>query len=94
MGPFGVFCQFIEPDGVSVQKRSHLINKGSGAARAGFVHAKFNALCEVNDFGVFAAQFHGNIQQRIIFMQVRPGCHHFLHKSGACCTGKDQSARA
>ena len=58
---FGVFREPVKAHGIGVKERGHLVDKCARAARARFIHAQFHPLGEVNDFGVFAAQFHGDV---------------------------------
>ena len=58
----------------------HLIDERPGAARAGFVHAQIHALAEVEDLGVFAAEFHSHIGLRGKHGDGPGGGHDFLHE--------------
>ena len=72
--------KLVQPGGVGVEQRRHLIDERPGAARAGFVHAQIHALAEVEDLGVFAAEFHGHIGLRGKHGDGPGGGHDFLHK--------------
>ena len=47
-----------------MQQGGHLVDEGAGAARAGAVHALLDARIEVDDLGVLAAQFDGDVGLR------------------------------
>ena len=48
----------------AVHEGGHLVDEGAGAARAGAVHALLDARIEVDDLGVLAAQFDGDVGLR------------------------------
>ena len=75
-----VLGKLVQPGGVGVEQRRHLIDERPGAARAGFVHAQIHALAEVEDLGVFAAEFHGHIGLRGKHGDGPGGGHDFLHE--------------
>ncbi len=90
----GAGGQLIEPGGVGVQKGGHLIDEGPGPARAGFVHAQVHALAEIEDFGVLAAEFHGDIGLRGERGK-GPRCgDHLLHEGQAEDFRKPERGRA
>ena len=60
----GVGREFVKAAGVGVQQSGHLVDEGARAAGAGAVHALLDAVVEVDDLGVLAAQFDGNIGGR------------------------------
>ena len=60
----GVGREFVKAAGVSVQQGCHLIDERARAAGAGAVHALLNAIIEVDDLGVLAAQLDGDIGGR------------------------------
>ena len=56
--------ELVQPGGVGVEQRRHLIDERPSAACAGFVHAQIHALAEIEDLGVFAAELHGHVGLR------------------------------
>ena len=60
----GVGRELVEAAGVGVQQSGHLVDEGARAAGAGAVHALLDAVVEVDDLGVFAAQLDGDIGGR------------------------------
>ena len=60
----GVGREFVKAAGVGVQQGCHLIDERARAAGAGAVHALLDAVVEVDDLGVLAAQLDGNIGGR------------------------------
>ena len=60
----GVGREFVKAASVGVQQSGHLVDEGARAAGAGAVHALLDAVVEVDDFGVLAAQLDGNIGGR------------------------------
>lgn len=70
------FGQFVEPYGIRMEQRRHLIDKGSCPAGAGAVHTMLVTACEICDFSVFAAQFDNNVRLRMV-------------RADGLCTGND-----
>ena len=60
----GVGREFVKAAGIGVQQGCHLIDEGARAAGAGAVHALLDAVVEVDDLGVLAAQLDGDIGGR------------------------------
>ena len=60
----GVGRELVEAAGVGVQQGCHLVDERARAAGAGAVHALLNAIIEVDDLGVLAAQLDGDIGGR------------------------------
>ena len=61
----GIGREFVEePLGVGVQQGCHLIDERARAAGAGAVHALLDAVVEIDDLGVLAAQLDGDIGGR------------------------------
>ncbi len=90
-----MFGIFIESGGICLQKRSHLINEGSGSAGAGAVHALFYiAVFKINDLGIFAAQLNGNVGQRRNGFNGRGLCNDLLNEGNLQIVGQRQSAGA
>ena len=57
----GVGRELVEAAGIGVQQGGHLIDKRARAAGAGAVHALLDAVIEVDDLGVLAAQLDGDV---------------------------------
>ncbi len=58
-----LFCIFVQTGGIRLEKGSHLVDKRTCTAGTDSVHALFHiAAFKINDFGVFAAQFNGNVR--------------------------------
>ena len=60
----GVGRELVEAAGVGVQQSGHLVDERASAAGAGAVHALLDAVVEVDDLGVLAAQLDGDIGGR------------------------------
>ena len=60
----GVGREFVKAAGVGVQQSGHLVDEGARAAGAGAVHALLDAVVEVDDLGVLAAQLDGDVGGR------------------------------
>ena len=73
-------CQLVETSRIGAEQAGHLVDKGTCAARARFVHAQFHILPKVEQLGVFAAKLNG---YGSIGRAVRNGagcCQQFLYK--------------
>ena len=70
----------VQTGGIGLEQRSHLVNKGTGAAGADTVHTLFQTALEIDDFSVFAAQLNGHIGLRCHMLQGGSNGHNFLHK--------------
>ena len=60
----GVGRELVKATGIGVQQGCHLIDERARAAGAGAVHALLDAVVEVDDLGVLAAQLDSNIGGR------------------------------
>ena len=60
----GVGRELVEAAGIGMQQGCHLIDEGARAAGAGAVHALLDAVIEVDDLGVLAAQLDGDVGGR------------------------------
>ena len=60
----GVGSELVEATGVGVQQGCHLIDERARAAGTGTVHALLDAVVEVDDLGVLAAQLDGDVGGR------------------------------
>lgn len=70
----------VKPRRIRFQKRRHLVDKGPGSARAGFVHAKFDAVREEEKLRVFAPEFDRAVELRRALLEVECVRHHLLHE--------------
>ena len=59
-----VFCKRIETVGVRFKESGHLIDKGSGTARARTVHALLDPAFKIRNLRIFAAEFDDDIGER------------------------------
>ena len=62
-----IFCRLVQPFGVGLQKRRHLVDERSGASGADAVHPLVKTALEIYDLGVLAAELDGDVGLRIIF---------------------------
>ena len=85
--------QLVEPGGVGVQQGGHLIDERARAARAGLVHAQVHALTEIEDFGVFAAEFHRHVGLGGQYGDCPRGGDDFLYEGQAEGFGKAEGGR-
>ena len=53
--------QIIQTGSVGIKQCRHLVDEGAGTARTGSVHALFDAVVEVDDLRILAAQFDGDV---------------------------------
>lgn len=57
-------CKLIEPAGIGLQQRGHLIDEGSGTASTGGIHPLLNAAAEIDNLGIFPAKLNRCIALR------------------------------
>ena len=57
--------QVVQAGGVGVEELSHLIDEGSGAARAGAVHALLRSGVEIGDLGILPTELDDDVGLRI-----------------------------
>ena len=57
----GALGELVEARGVGLEQRGHLVDEGARAAGAGAVHALLDAVVEVDDLGVLAAELDGAV---------------------------------
>ena len=88
------FGELVQAARVGVQKRGHLVDERAGAARAGTVHALLDALVEVDDLGVLAAQLDGDVGFGDERLHRRLGRDDLLHELDAEPLRQKQAARA
>ena len=84
----------VETRGIGLQQGGHLVDKRAGAAGADAVHALFEPAFEVDDLGILAAEFDGDIHlRRDALERLRDG-DDLLHKGDAERLGKVDRAGA
>ena len=84
----------VETRGIGLQQGGHLVDKRAGAAGADAVHALFESTFEVDDLGILAAEFDGDIHlRRDALERLRDG-DDLLHKGDAERLGKVDRAGA
>ena len=84
----------VETRGIGLQQSGHLVDKRAGAAGADAVHALFEPAFEVDDLGILAAEFDGDIHlRRDALERLRDG-DDLLHKGDAERLGKVDRAGA
>ena len=76
-----VYGERIEPLRVGIEEGRHLIDEGSRASRAGFVHALLNSPRKEGDFGIFPTEFYGDIGVRYSAAYAGGRSNDFLNES-------------
>ena len=79
---------------IRFKERRHLVDKGSGPARAGFVHAEFNAVREEEKLRVFASEFDRTVELRRALLEVEGVRDHLLHEGRVKRLREPKRARA
>ena len=87
------FGQRVQSRGVGVEQRGHLVDEGSGSARAGSVHALFGGGVQVGEFGVFTTQFDDDVDFWVEPLGGFRSGNDFLNKGNAHCAGCRQATR-
>ena len=90
----GVGREFVKAAGVSVQQGCHLVDERARAAGAGAVHALLDAVVEVDDLGVLAAQLDGDVGGRDEGLDGTLAGDDLLDKLQVEPLGQQQAARA
>ena len=90
----GVGRELVEATGIGVQQGCHLIDERARAAGAGAVHALLDAVVEVDDLGVLAAQLDGDISGRDEGLDGTLAGDDLLDKLQVEPLGQQQAARA
>ena len=90
----GVGRELVEAARVGVQQSGHLIDERARAAGAGAVHALLDAVIEVDDLGVLAAQLDGDISGRDEGLDGTLAGDDLLDKLQVEPLGQQQAARA
>ena len=88
-----MFGILIEAHRIGLQKRSHLVNEGTGSSGTDTVHPLLDiAPLKVNDFGILSAQLDGHVCLRSQFFQRRGYGDHFLYERNVQVIGQRKSA--
>ena len=90
----GVGSELVEATGVGVQQSGHLIDERARAAGTGAVHALLDAVVEIDDLGVLAAQLDGNVGGRDKSLDSALAGDDLLDKLQVEPLGQQQAARA
>ena len=90
----GVGRELVEATGIGVQQGCHLVDERARAAGAGAVHALLDAVVEVDDLGVLAAQLDGDIGGRNEGLDGTLAGDDLLDKLQVEPLGQQQAARA
>ena len=85
---------FVQPCGIGLKKGCHLVDKRAGAACAHAVHAFIQSTAEIDDLGILAAQFDGDVGLRVVGVQRRRDRTDLLHEADVQRTGQPERARA
>ena len=89
----GVCRELVEAAGIGVQQSGHLVDERARAAGAGAVHALLDAVVEVDDLGVLAAQLDGDIGGRDESLDGALAGNDLLDKLQVEPLGQQQAAR-
>ena len=87
------FGQRVQPRGVGVEQRGHLVNEGTGSTRTGSVHSLLRCGVQVGELGVFTAQLNNDIHFWVESLSGFRSRDNFLNEGDAHCSGCRQSAR-
>ena len=90
----GVGREFVKAAGVGVQQGCHLVDERARTAGTGAVHALLDAVVEVDDLGVLAAQLDGDIGGRNESLDGAFAGDDLLDKLQVEPLGQQQAARA
>ena len=90
----GVGRELVEATGIGVQQGCHLVDERARAAGAGAVHALLDAVVEVDDLGVLAAQLDGDVGGRDEGLDGTLAGDDLLDKLQVEPLGQQQAARA
>ena len=89
-----VFRLFVQPSGIDLQQRRHLVDEGAGSAGADTVHPLLQPAGEVNDLGILAPQLNGHIRLGIEGLQGGGHRHHLLDKANVQGLGQGDGTGA
>ena len=90
----GVGSELVEAAGIGVQQGCHLVDERARAAGAGAVHALLDAVVEIDNLGVLAAQLDGNVGGRDEGLDGTLAGDDLLNKLQVEPLGQQQAARA
>ena len=86
--------ELVEAARVGVEQRRHLVDEGARAAGAGAVHALLDAVVEVDDLRVLAAELDGHVSARDERLDRRLAGDDLLHEADIEPLGEQKAARA
>ena len=89
----GTLGHLVEAGGVGVQQARHLVDEGTRAASARAVHALLDAVVEVNDLCVLAAQLDDDVSLGLEGLNRRLGGDDLLHELKTQPLRQEQAAR-
>ena len=88
------FGQRIEPRSIGVEKRGHLVDKGSGSTRAGSVHSLFRGGVKVGELRIFTAQFDNDVDFWVESLSGFRSGDNFLNEGDFHCSSGRQTTRS
>ena len=88
------FCELVQAASVGVEQGRHLVDERARAAGAGAVHALFDAVVEVDDFRVFAAELDDDVGLRNEGLNGGFACDDLLNEVDAEPLREQKAARA
>ena len=88
-----VLRKLVQTARIGIEKRRHLIDERAGSARACSVHALLDALIEVDDLCIFAAEFDGHVCFRDEDLYRRLTGDDLLHELDVEPLSQEQTAR-
>ena len=80
-----MFRFLVQAGSVRLQESGHLVDKCTGSAGTDAVHALLQTTFEIDDLGVFAAKFDGDICLGCHELQSGCNCDHFLYERNIQC---------
>ena len=86
--------QLVQATRISIQQRGHLVDERTCAARARAVHALLDAVVEVDDLRVLAAQLNGNVGRGNKRLNGSLGGNDLLHEFNVKPLREQQAARS
>ena len=88
------FGQRIEPRSIGVEKRRHLVDKGSGSTRTGSVHSLFRGGVKVGELRIFTAQFDNDVDFWMESLSGFRSGDNFLNEGDFHCSSGRQTTRS
>ena len=90
-----MFGVFVQPHGIRLEQRSHLVNEGTGTSSTDSIHTLFHiSALKIDDLGVLTAQLDGYVRLRRVMLQSCGHSDDFLDKWDTEVIGKRQAAGA